>query len=128
MMRPDGLLSFPLTPFTPDDRLDLPSYREHLDRQLAGGPGALFVACGTGEFSALSLGEYRSVVLAAVDAAGGRVPIFAGAGGGPAVGACVGAAVGAAACCCSRRTWFSHRPPGTYDTWRVSPPRRTCRS
>jgi dihydrodipicolinate synthase/N-acetylneuraminate lyase len=44
-MPPHGLLSFPLTPFTADDRLDLVAYREHLDRQLAGEPAALFVAC-----------------------------------------------------------------------------------
>ncbi|MEV6523022.1 5-dehydro-4-deoxyglucarate dehydratase [Longispora sp. NPDC051575] len=84
-MLPDGLLSFPLTPFTADDRLDLAAYREHLDQQLAGGPGALFVACGTGEFGALSPGEYREVVGAAVATVAGRVPVYAGAGGGPAL-------------------------------------------
>ncbi|WP_412539386.1 5-dehydro-4-deoxyglucarate dehydratase [Longispora sp. K20-0274] len=84
-MLPDGLLSFPLTPFTAADRLDLAAYREHLGQQLAGGPGALFVACGTGEFGALSPAEYREVVRTAVETVAGRVPVYAGAGGGPAL-------------------------------------------
>jgi 5-dehydro-4-deoxyglucarate dehydratase len=41
----------------------------------------VFVACGTGEFSALDLGEYTDVVRAAAEAVAGRVPVFAGAGG-----------------------------------------------
>ncbi|MEV4754215.1 5-dehydro-4-deoxyglucarate dehydratase [Micromonospora sp. NPDC049559] len=82
-MRPNGLLSFPLTPFTPDDRVDLAVFAAHLDQQLAAGPAALFVACGTGEFTALDLDEYRDVVATAVRVAGGRVPVVAGAGGGP---------------------------------------------
>jgi 5-dehydro-4-deoxyglucarate dehydratase len=41
------------------------------------------VACGTGEFTALSLDEYRSVVGTAITVADGRCPVFAGVGGGP---------------------------------------------
>jgi 5-dehydro-4-deoxyglucarate dehydratase len=41
----------------------------------------VFVACGTGEFSALEQGEYSGVVHAAVEAVAGLVPVFAGAGG-----------------------------------------------
>jgi 5-dehydro-4-deoxyglucarate dehydratase len=41
----------------------------------------VFVACGTGEFSALEQDEYAGVVRAAVEAVAGRVPVFAGAGG-----------------------------------------------
>jgi 5-dehydro-4-deoxyglucarate dehydratase len=82
-MRLEGLLSFPLTPFTADDRVNLDVLAEHVRRQLAADPAALFVACGTGEFTALSLAEYRDVVATAVRIADGRVPVFAGAGGGP---------------------------------------------
>lgn len=78
-----GMLSFPLTPFTPDDTVDLPGYVAHLERQLAAGPSGLFVACGTGEFGALSPAEYRDVVRTAVRVTGGRVPVVAGTGGGP---------------------------------------------
>ena len=41
----------------------------------------MFTACGTGEFNALDLAEYTKVVAASVTATGGRVPVFAGAGG-----------------------------------------------
>jgi 5-dehydro-4-deoxyglucarate dehydratase len=84
-MRLSGLLSFPLTPFTPDDKVDLDVFAEHVVRQLDAGPAALFVACGTGEYTALSLVEYREIVSTAVRVAGGRRPVFAGAGGGPQI-------------------------------------------
>ncbi|MFC7614149.1 dihydrodipicolinate synthase family protein [Actinokineospora soli] len=77
----DGLLSFPLTPFT-DDGVDLDVLAEHVEQQVAAGPAALFVACGTGEFPALGPAEHRAVVRTAVRAAGG-LPVYAGAGGGP---------------------------------------------
>ncbi|WP_144120749.1 5-dehydro-4-deoxyglucarate dehydratase [Catellatospora sichuanensis] len=82
-MRLQGLLSFPLTPFTGDDKVDLTVFAEHLERQIAAAPSALFVACGTGEFTALSADEYRDVVATTVRVADGRLPIFAGCGGGP---------------------------------------------
>lgn len=82
-MRLQGLLSFPLTPFTSDDKVDLTVFAEHVERQIAAAPSALFVACGTGEFTALSTDEFRDVVATAVRVADGRLPIFAGCGGGP---------------------------------------------
>jgi len=82
-MHPAGLLSFPLTPFTPDDKVDLDVFAEHVAAQVAAGPSGLFVACGTGEYTALSLAEYRDVVSTAVRVADGRLPVYAGAGGGP---------------------------------------------
>lgn len=82
-MRLQGLLSFPLTPFTADDEVDLEAFADHLERQIKHEPSALFVACGTGEFTALSTDEYREVVRTAVEVAAGRLPIVAGCGGGP---------------------------------------------
>jgi 5-dehydro-4-deoxyglucarate dehydratase len=82
-MRLNGLLSFPLTPFTADDKVDLTVYADHVARQIAAAPAALFVACGTGEFTALSRDEYADVVATAVRVASGRLPVFAGVGGGP---------------------------------------------
>ncbi|MFG2396087.1 5-dehydro-4-deoxyglucarate dehydratase [Streptomyces lydicus] len=77
-----GVLSFPLTSFRPDGSLDLDAYRAYLDRQLATSPGAVFPACGTGEFTALDEDEYRQVVTAAVEVAAGRLPVVAGLGYG----------------------------------------------
>ena len=77
-------LSFPLTPFTEDDRVDAEVLAAHVDQQVAAGAAAVFVACGTGEFTALGREEYRQVVSTAVKTVAGRIPVFAGVGGGPA--------------------------------------------
>jgi 5-dehydro-4-deoxyglucarate dehydratase len=80
-----GLLSFPLTPFGDDDGVDVDAFARHLEQQVTAGAAAVFVACGTGELPALSLDEHRDVAAAAVQTVAGRVPVFAGAGGGPAL-------------------------------------------
>ncbi|WP_241757606.1 5-dehydro-4-deoxyglucarate dehydratase [Streptomyces sp. WAC00263] len=77
-----GVLSFPLTSFRDDGSLDLDSYRTYLAAQVATAPGAVFPACGTGEFSALDEDEYRAVVETAVEVADGRLPVVAGIGYG----------------------------------------------
>jgi 5-dehydro-4-deoxyglucarate dehydratase len=77
----DGVLFFPVTPFTSEDSVDLPILSEHVRRGVDAGAGGVFVACGTGEFHALEPREYADVVRTAVAAAGGRVPVYAGAGG-----------------------------------------------
>jgi 5-dehydro-4-deoxyglucarate dehydratase len=77
-----GVLSFPLTSFTEEGDLDPDSYRAYLTAQLATAPGAVFPACGTGEFSALDEDEYRAVVSATVEIADGRLPVVAGVGYG----------------------------------------------
>jgi 5-dehydro-4-deoxyglucarate dehydratase len=77
----EGLLFFPVTPYTPAGDVDLDEFAAHVKRGVDAGAGGVFAACGTGEFSALEPGEYASIVAAAVEAVGGRVPVFAGAGG-----------------------------------------------
>ncbi|MFF9085354.1 5-dehydro-4-deoxyglucarate dehydratase [Streptomyces sp. NPDC014991] len=85
-----GVLSFPLTAFHHDGTLDPDGFRAHVADQLAAGPGALFPACGTGEFFSLDEDEYRTVVTVAVEEAargegapaGDRVPVVAGTGYG----------------------------------------------
>ncbi|MFD3486235.1 5-dehydro-4-deoxyglucarate dehydratase [Streptomyces sp. NPDC058665] len=77
-----GVLSFPLTSFQEDGALDLPAYRAYLTAQLAAGPGGVFAACGTGEFSGLAEDEYRAVVTATVEVADGRLPVVVGVGYG----------------------------------------------
>ncbi|GHJ98789.1 putative 5-dehydro-4-deoxyglucarate dehydratase 2 [Streptomyces sp. Y2F8-2] len=77
-----GILSFPLTSFHDDGSLDLEGFRAHVGAQLATGPGAVFPACGTGEFFSLDEDEYGQVVTAAVEAAAGTVPVVAGVGYG----------------------------------------------
>ena len=68
----DGLLAFPLTPFTDDLEVNLDGFAENVESHVAAGAGALFVACGTGEFSSLSAGEVASVLAKAREVAAGR--------------------------------------------------------
>ncbi|MFE9764403.1 5-dehydro-4-deoxyglucarate dehydratase [Streptomyces sp. NPDC005808] len=77
-----GVLSFPLTSFHRDGSLDLDGFRTHVAAQIDAGPGAVFPACGTGEFFSLDEDEYREVVTATVEVAAGRVPVVAGIGYG----------------------------------------------
>ena len=77
----NGLLFFPVTPYASDGNVDLDELAAHIKRGVDAGAGGVFVACGTGEFSALEPDEYGAVVATAVGAIGGRVPVFAGAGG-----------------------------------------------
>ncbi|MEV0909459.1 5-dehydro-4-deoxyglucarate dehydratase [Streptomyces hokutonensis] len=77
-----GVLSFPLTSFHDDGSLDPDGFRAHVAAQTATGPGAIFPACGTGEFFSLDEDEYRQVVTIAVEEAAGRVPVVAGVGYG----------------------------------------------
>lgn len=80
-MKFDGVLFFPVTPFTPEGDVDVQILKEHITSRLPHGPGGVFPACGTGEFHALSIDEVRTVVTAAVEAVAGQVPVVAGAGG-----------------------------------------------
>ncbi|WP_030271719.1 5-dehydro-4-deoxyglucarate dehydratase [Streptomyces sp. NRRL B-24484] len=77
----DGPLFFPVTPFGADGEVDPAVYAEHLESGIAAGPGAVFAACGTGEFHALAPDEHAVLVRTAVRVAAGRLPVFAGAGG-----------------------------------------------
>ena len=77
-----GVLSFPLTSFHDDGSLDPAGFRTHVAAQIATAPGAVFPACGTGEFFSLDEDEYRTVVTLAVEEAASRVPVVAGVGYG----------------------------------------------
>jgi len=77
----NGLLFFPITPYQSDGEVDVTELAAHVKRGVDAGAGGVFVACGTGEFSALEQDEYSGVVRAAVEAVAGLVPVFAGAGG-----------------------------------------------
>lgn len=81
----EGLLSFPVTHFNKDCSFDEKPYREHISWLLEHNPAGLFAAGGTGEFFSLSLGEFSTVVKAAVDETVGRVPVLAGCGYGTAM-------------------------------------------
>jgi 5-dehydro-4-deoxyglucarate dehydratase len=76
-----GVLFFPVTPFDESGEVDLAKLAEHVAKGVDAGPGAVFIACGTGEFHALETGEFADIVRTAVEATAGRVPVYAGTGG-----------------------------------------------
>jgi 5-dehydro-4-deoxyglucarate dehydratase len=80
-MNLSGVLFFPVTPFAADGTLDEQVLAEHVRRGMEHGPGGVFVACGTGEFSALSEAEHARATRIAAEVVAGRVPVFSGAGG-----------------------------------------------
>jgi 5-dehydro-4-deoxyglucarate dehydratase len=76
-----GILFFPVTPYNTSGGVDAGLLSEHISSRLDYSPGAVFAACGTGEFNALSSSEVGAVVRVAVETTSGRSPVFAGAGG-----------------------------------------------
>lgn len=80
-MRLEGVLFFPVTPFAADGNVAVDVLEQHVADRLPHRPGAVFAACGTGEFHALSQAEATAVVRTTVDTVRGAVPVFAGVGG-----------------------------------------------
>lgn len=67
-----------VTPFHPDGSLDEPALRAHVDWQITSGI-SLLIPCGTtGEASTLTAQEWLRVIEITVEAAAGRVPVYAG--------------------------------------------------
>lgn len=77
----EGLLSFPVTAFTPELEFDEARYREHVEWQAGYDVAGLFAAGGTGEGFSLDAAESAAVVRAAVAASRPEVPVLASAGG-----------------------------------------------
>ncbi|MFG2141965.1 5-dehydro-4-deoxyglucarate dehydratase [Streptomyces sp. NPDC048650] len=83
--RLDGLLFFPVTAYAPDGTVDAQAFRAHVRDGIEAGAAAVFACCGTGEFHALTPGEFAECVAAAAEEAAGRVPVIAGVGYGTAL-------------------------------------------
>jgi 4-hydroxy-tetrahydrodipicolinate synthase len=70
-----------VTPFREDGSVDVEDLRKHVEFQIENGVGVM-VPCGTtGEGATLSTDEQRLVISTTVEAAQGRAPVLAGAGG-----------------------------------------------
>ena len=80
-MKFQGVLFFPVTPFTADGSLDEERLARHIASGVAADAGGVFVACGTGEFHALTPEEIERATRVAVEVTDGRVPVLAAAGG-----------------------------------------------
>ncbi|WAU83755.1 5-dehydro-4-deoxyglucarate dehydratase [Streptomyces sp. Qhu-G9] len=80
-MKFQGVLFFPVTPFDANGSIDEDRLAQHIEAGVAAGAGGVFVACGTGEFHALSPAETERATRVAVTTTAGRVPVLAAAGG-----------------------------------------------
>ncbi len=78
MVRPEGSWVALVTPFTPDDAVDASGLRRLIKFQVACSTSGLLVMGSAGEATLLTPDERRQVIDAAVEAASGRIPIFAG--------------------------------------------------
>lgn len=80
MLPTHGIHTALITPFDAAGEVDLPAFRALCERQLAGGVHGL-VPCGTtGETPTLTTAEWASLLDAALDVAGGKVPVTVGVG------------------------------------------------
>jgi 4-hydroxy-tetrahydrodipicolinate synthase len=75
-----GSITALATPFTSAGEIDFPAWGRLLDAQLTAGSSALVVAGSTGEAAALSDQEFSSLIRAAAEQIGGRIPVLAGTG------------------------------------------------
>jgi len=80
-----GLLSFPVTHFTPDLEFDETAYRANIAWLAQHDAAGLFAAGGTGEFFSLHLDEVEQVVAAAVKETSHELPVIAPVGYGTAI-------------------------------------------
>uniref|UniRef100_UPI000A81EF48 dihydrodipicolinate synthase family protein n=1 Tax=Streptomyces acidiscabies TaxID=42234 RepID=UPI000A81EF48 len=79
-MKFHGVLFFPVTPFDRDGGLDEDRLAQHIEGGVAAGAGGVFVACGTGEFHALTPDEVERATRVAVETTAGRGAVVAAAG------------------------------------------------
>ncbi|WP_054710004.1 5-dehydro-4-deoxyglucarate dehydratase [Bacillus sp. JCM 19041] len=78
---PTGILGFPVAPYTSSGAIDESALHRNITYLLDEGLEAIFIACGSGEFQALSVSEYELMLDIAKDATGNRVPLYTGVGG-----------------------------------------------
>lgn len=76
-----GIFAIPVTPFTPDGDLDIPSLRRCVEFCVNAGAGGVVAPVNASEFFTLTESERKSVVETIVQQANGRVPVVAGVSG-----------------------------------------------
>jgi 4-hydroxy-tetrahydrodipicolinate synthase len=79
LYRPTGVIVAAVTPFHPDESVNIPGLQSHVNFLASSGMHAIMVAAGSGEYVNLSLNEKKQVIDATVEAVSGRVPIIVGA-------------------------------------------------
>lgn len=70
-----------VTPMTADGALDLPRLKSLIEWHVAEGTDAVVIVGTTGESPTVDVDEHERLIEAAIEYAGGRVPVIAGTGG-----------------------------------------------
>lgn len=78
---PTGILGFPTAPLTKEGNIDVEALAANIDFLISEGLSSIFIACGSGEFHAISRSEYQKMVETALETANNRVPVYTGVGG-----------------------------------------------
>ncbi|MCL5788741.1 MAG: 4-hydroxy-tetrahydrodipicolinate synthase [Candidatus Marsarchaeota archaeon] len=76
--KPSGVIVPVVTPFNPDYSLNLDEFKKFVDHLIEKSVNGIFPLGTNGEFALLNPVEKQRVIEAAVEAAGGRVPVLAG--------------------------------------------------
>lgn len=69
-----------VTPMLEDGSIDWPSFRALIEWHVVSGTNAIVVMGSTGETATVTMEEHCELIKAAIDHAGGRIPIIAGTG------------------------------------------------
>ncbi|MFC0559421.1 5-dehydro-4-deoxyglucarate dehydratase [Halalkalibacter alkalisediminis] len=78
---PTGILGFPTAPLNENGNIDEKALAVNIDFLINEGLTSIFIACGSGEFHAISRAEYQKMVGIAIETTAGRVPVYTGVGG-----------------------------------------------
>jgi 5-dehydro-4-deoxyglucarate dehydratase len=78
---PTGILGFPIVPFNESGNIDEKGLTKNIEFLLENGLESIFIACGSGEYHAISTKEYETMVELAVSVVDGKVPVYTGVGG-----------------------------------------------
>ncbi|MGJ9384117.1 5-dehydro-4-deoxyglucarate dehydratase [Salipaludibacillus sp. CF4.18] len=78
---PTGILGFPTAPLNESGNIDEKALAINIDYLIREGLSSIFIACGSGEFHAISRLEYQRMVEVAIETTDGRVPVYTGVGG-----------------------------------------------
>ncbi|WLD93710.1 5-dehydro-4-deoxyglucarate dehydratase [Alkalihalobacillus sp. AL-G] len=81
---PTGILGFPIVPFNENGNIDEKGLTKNIEFLLENGLESIFIACGSGEYHAISTKEYETMVEIAVSVVDGKVPVYTGVGGNSA--------------------------------------------
>ncbi len=78
MLKPEGIITPIITPFTQDGSFNEPVFRRLIDKLIENGVDGIFPLGTTGEFYACNTSEVERIFTATVEQVAGRVPVYAG--------------------------------------------------